>query len=158
VLEKPPEEKPREKKSDDGVPMFWRMCSAATLSITALVLVTGYNQLTSTTGSLRQEITALRSQLDALKNDASNNLVKKEDFNQRLLATAALIEKAQASTKASLEAWKERNQEQERSLRSALADLKKELRDAQIENQQLRERLASVETREGSAGSDRPKK
>jgi hypothetical protein len=156
--DKPPEEMPREKKHDDGVPLFWRLCSATVVSITALVAVTLYNQLSASVNSLRSEITVLRTELNALRDRANNDLVKKEDHNQRLLATAALIEKAQASTKASLEAWRERNQEQEKSTKSALSDLKQQLREMQIENQQLRERLASVETREGSTGNARPKK
>src|SRR5262249_47072915 len=73
--EKPPEPK---KKDEEGMSLFWRVFGGTILSIAALVVITLYNNMSSSITELRAEISHER--------EARAELVKKEDFNARVTA------------------------------------------------------------------------
>src|SRR5262245_57585610 len=69
VPEAPP---PREERMS----LFWRVFGGTLLSIAALVVVTLYNQFTSSVNELRSDVARL--------NEARADLIKKDEFNTRL--------------------------------------------------------------------------
>jgi chromosome segregation ATPase len=62
-------------KEEERVSLFWRLFGGTILSITSLVLITLYNNLSTGISDLRNDLNKQR--------DAMNELVKKEDFNTR---------------------------------------------------------------------------
>jgi len=124
---------PKKEDKKDDIPAFWRICGAAALSITAMVAVTLYIQLSNSVAGLRSELNSLR--------DHNHEVVRKDDYNSRNLAIAATIKELQANNAATLELWKERATTQERQLE----ENKQTIRALEREVQQLRERLTLLE-------------
>jgi hypothetical protein len=134
--EEPKEEK-KEKKPDDQTPLFWKLCSAALLSVTALIVVTLYNQLNSTASQLNSDVGQLRNELSQLRTD----LVPKDDYNLRIEQLVSGIKDVQAINKAASENWRERVQEQ----KTTVADLRLQIKTLERELQVLREQLSILE-------------
>ncbi len=137
------------KEKKDEVPAFWRICGAALVSVTAMVAVTLYIQLSNQLGTLRAELNALRGQ--------NHDLVRKDDYNSRNLAIAATIKEVQASNSAALELWKERALVQERLMKSVQDEYKQTVRELEREVQKLRERLAVLENKESESSKPKPR-
>jgi hypothetical protein len=125
------------KKAEDQIPLFWKLCSAALLSVAALVAVTLYNQLSAGSSQLRSELGLLRHEVGQLRND----LVPKDDYAARNERTINTIKQVQAQNKAALETWRERLGEQ----RTAVTELRLQIKEAERELQRLRERLSALE-------------
>lgn len=66
------------KKEEESISLFWRVFGGTILSIVALVSITLYNNMSSSINELRSEISRER--------EARAELVKKEDFNNRVTA------------------------------------------------------------------------
>jgi hypothetical protein len=146
--DKPREEK--ENKPDEQLPLFWKMCSAALLSISALISVTLYNQLNTAANQLHGDVGQLRDELGRLRHD----LVPKDDYTLRLEQIVKGIKDNQASNKAALEMWRERAQEQ----KTTVADLRQQIKALERDLQSMREQLSILEQRAGtSARSPLPK-
>lgn len=137
------------KKEDkkDEIPAFWRICGAALVSVTAMVAVTLYIQLSNTVGSLRAELNSIR--------DHNHDLVRKDDYNSRNLAIAATIKELQASNAAALELQKERALAHERQMKVLQDENKLTVRELEREVQRLRERLAVLENKEAESSKSR---
>lgn len=133
-------EEKKEKKPEDGMPLFWKLCSAALLTVTAMVVVTLYNQLSLSSGQVRADLGAVRNDIGQMRNE----LVSKEDYNLRLERTVEAIKELQAGSKAAMENWRERTAEH----KSLAADLRQLLRESERELQMLRERVSAFERRE----------
>jgi hypothetical protein len=125
--------KEEKKEKTDGVPMFWKLCSAALLSVGALIAVTLYNQLSATNSALRADVNALR--------ERNNELVRKDEYNQRNVAILATIQGVEANNKAAMDLWKER------ALRLEADAHNRNEKISKLENDlsALRERLAAAE-------------
>lgn len=67
------------KPAEEGISIFWRVFGGAILSISALVVITMFNNLMNTLTDLRSEINKL--------NEHRAELVKKDEFNTRVNAT-----------------------------------------------------------------------
>jgi vacuolar-type H+-ATPase subunit I/STV1 len=126
----------------DRISIFWQFFGGTILSIVALVIITAYNQITTTETDLRRDVS--QAQLD---------LVKKEEINSRLTSIWNSIKELQA-TKTSLVSLGEQaraldqqvgaqtrhGEEQQRELRRKIEDISQRV-------QILAERLAAIEAR-----------
>ncbi len=158
-------EEPKESKgpSPDNLPLFWRMCSAALVSITAMVAVTLYLQLSNNLATMRGEVRALA--------EDHVGLVRKDDYGTRNIAVAATIKETQVryeeSEKRAARLEKElreareeargRNREAEERWQQRHEKLEKDhqLRQERLEKeiQQMRERLAVLEAASRKTGN-----
>jgi DNA repair exonuclease SbcCD ATPase subunit len=75
LASEPRTEGPADAKSEDRWATFWKLCGATLLSITALVLITVYNQFSSSINELRVSLNQT--------NLACAELVKNEEFKTR---------------------------------------------------------------------------
>jgi hypothetical protein len=64
------------KPPEEGMSLFWRVFGGTILSIVALVVITLFNNFTTTISELRTEINKL--------NESRGDLVKKDEFNTRM--------------------------------------------------------------------------
>jgi hypothetical protein len=150
-------------KEEDRIPLFWRVFGGTLLSITALVCITVYQQLTNNLSGLRNDFSHLsddlRKDLGRL-NEAQSGLLKKDEFNLRMRSVwdslkevrvdaggvTALRERA-----ALLEQQMKRGEEERKELLGEVLRLRAaeagndERRELHRELQRLRERLAAVE-------------
>jgi archaellum component FlaC len=87
----------REKKDEERMSLFWRVFGGTILSIAALVIITLFNNVTSTITDLRSElvrandarataITELRADL-AKSTEARADLIRKDEFNSRMTSS-----------------------------------------------------------------------
>lgn len=92
-----------DKKDEERISIFWRVFGGTLLSIAALVLITLYNNLTSTISELRAEhnrsVTDLRAEL-VRTTEARADLLKKDEFNTRMASAWDGIKTTQASVAA----------------------------------------------------------
>ncbi|OWK43188.1 hypothetical protein [Fimbriiglobus ruber] len=65
-----------EKNDDERISLFWRVFGGTILSISALVVVTLYNNITNTLADLRSEVNKI--------NEARADLIRKDEFNSRM--------------------------------------------------------------------------
>jgi hypothetical protein len=146
-------EEEKEKKAahprEDTTPLFWKLCSAALMSVAAMIAVTLYNQLSSSVGSLRNELHSLR--------ERSGDLVRKDEYNNRNVALAATIQRVEANNKANLARWEKDIQKAENQQHRTASDLRLEIKQLERDLQHLRERLSALE-REGPAPANPKKK
>jgi hypothetical protein len=136
-----PKQETKAKKPEDEVPLFWKLCSAALLSVSALIVVTLYNQLNATATQLGGDVGQARNELGQLRTE----LVPKDDYNLRIEQIVNGIKDVQASNKAAAEAWRERLQEQ----KATVGDLRQQIKNLERELQAQREELALLEQRAG---------
>ncbi len=144
----PPKEEKKEKKPEEQMPLFWKLCSAALLSVSALIVVTLYNQLNATATQLNSDVGLLRNELSQLRTD----LVPKDDYNLRVEQIVNGIKDIQASNKAAAETWRERVQEQ----KATVSDLRQQLKSLERDLQGLREQLSILEQRAATTGKSAP--
>jgi chromosome segregation ATPase len=87
----------RERKDEERMSLFWRVFGGTILSIAALVVITLFNNVTSTITDLRSElvrandarataITELRTDL-AKSAEARADLIRKDEFNSRMTSS-----------------------------------------------------------------------
>jgi hypothetical protein len=122
------------QKSEEKLPLFWRVFGGTMLSIAALVCITVYQQFNTGLYDLRKEINA--------QHEARADLIKKDELNTRLTPMWAAIKDAQASN-SELAALKERCSQLQEQLKAADSDRKQMV----TEVQQLRDRLLLLEGR-----------
>jgi hypothetical protein len=134
-----PRKEPQEKKPEEHMPLFWKLCSAALVSVSALIVVTLYNQLNTTAIQVRGDVSQLRTELGQLRTD----LVPKDDYNARIEQIALGIKEIQANNRAAAEASRDRGQEQ----KTTAADLRQQIRELERELQHMREQLSALEQR-----------
>jgi hypothetical protein len=127
---------PPPAKGDERMSLFWRVFGGTLLSIGALVLVTVYQQFTSSVNDLRHDIARL--------NEANSDLVKKDEFNSRLAPVWGGLSDAKAGGTA-LATVREKQALQDQQIKQ----LEDERKDLLREVQALRERVAKLE---GQAG------
>jgi predicted nuclease with TOPRIM domain len=97
-------EKPVDKKKDEEhMSLFWRVFGGTILSIVALVVITLYNNITTSISDLRTDLSHER--------EARADLVKKDDFNARANAQSDRI-RAIDGVKIEFEGLKEKLQAQ----------------------------------------------
>src|SRR5262249_23070510 len=118
--------KPAEK-DEERVSLFWRVFGGTILSITALVAITLFNNMSSSITELRNDLSRER--------EARAELVKKEDFQARSQSLYDRMRSAEA-LKADLEGLKERTNTNS----VAIDGVKKDTAGLEV----LRERLATV--------------
>lgn len=118
----------RPVKGEDRISMFWRIFGGTLLSITGLICITAYQQFTGTLSELRNNLNHL--------NESSRDLVKNDDFNNRLTSVWTTMKDVQAAN-VTVVALKERSalleqqlkivQEQITSKTAAVSGSQKEL-------------------------------
>jgi hypothetical protein len=121
-------------KKRDRLSVIWRLFGGTLLSIAALVCITLYQQITNAFTELRTNVNRL--------NETRSELVKNEDFNNRMKSVWTSIRDLQAagvlvSTLKDKSTWLE--QEAKRG--------EEERKELTRELQQLRERQAALEAR-----------
>jgi hypothetical protein len=131
------------RRPEDRVPLFWKMCSAALLSISAMLAVTLYNGLSTTANATSAEAKQLRTELGQLKDD----LVSNQEYVGRIEHTVNTIKDVQANTKAAVDGWRERSLEH----RTAVSELRLQIKEAERDLQRMHEELSLLEQREGAA-------
>jgi hypothetical protein len=125
---------PAAPKSDDRVPIFWRIFGGTILSIAALVCITVYQQFTNGINELRKELNT--------QNEARLDLVKKEELSTRLAPLWTSVKDAQAA-QAEINALKERCVMLQEQVKAG--ENERKLLNGEV--QQLRERLVHMEGR-----------
>jgi hypothetical protein len=125
-------------KGDERLSLFWRVFGGTLLSIAALVVVTLYQQLSGSINELRADVVRL--------NEGRGDLVKKDEFNSRLTPVWNGLSEAKGAG-AGVAGVREKVLLQEQQLQQMQAEQKELLRELQL----LRERVAKLEGREGSA-------
>jgi hypothetical protein len=121
-------------KSEDRLPMFWRVFGGTMLSIAALVGLTVYQQFTGSLYDLRKEINALH--------EARADLVKKDELNNRLTPMWAALKESQTAG-GEIAALKERCT----NLLDQLKTTDNDRKQLAAEVQKLRDRLVLLEGR-----------
>jgi chromosome segregation ATPase len=86
-------------KSEESLSVFWRVFGGTILSIAALVVITIYNNMSSSVNDLRNELSRER--------EARAELVKKDEFNSRVTAQYERM-RAIDAVKVELEGMKEK--------------------------------------------------
>jgi hypothetical protein len=132
------EDKP--KKPEEQMPLFWKLCSAALVSVTALIVVTLYNQLSATASQMRSDAGQLRSDIGQLQND----LIRRDDYNQKVEQMINSIKEVQAGNKTAMDTWRDRLGEQ----KTTVSELRVQIKEAERDLQRLREELALLEQRD----------
>jgi hypothetical protein len=157
---------PAATKGEERLSVFWRLCGATLLSITALGGITLCQHFNSSLSDLRKDLSHVSENLSkdlGRVHETQADLLKKEEFSFRLKTVWDALKELQED-KASLWALKERAAVTEQRQRAdeeerkelvrevqklrelkAAQDQRKELLD---ELQRLRERLAVVEGRQ----------
>jgi chromosome segregation ATPase len=161
-------------KEEARISIFWRVFGGTLLSIAALVVVTVYQQFTSSLNDLRGELghlnIDLRKDMSRLS-EAQADLVKKDDHNGRLRSVWDSIKELQAD-KSTVTALKERAavlqelfkaaEEERKDLVRQLQQLREvkageeDRKELLRELQRLRERLALLEGRQQGGASVKP--
>jgi septal ring factor EnvC (AmiA/AmiB activator) len=129
-------------KGEEKISVFWRVFGGTILSITALVVITVYQQFSGALAELRSDM--IRS------NEARAELLKKEEFNNRLTSVWNSMKDLQTG-QAAVTSVRERASLLEQQLKTA-EDERKEL---SRELQKLRERVAALEGRQAHAAHER---
>jgi hypothetical protein len=132
-------------KGEERISVFWRVFGGTLLSIAALVVITVYQQITSTLSELRNDMAQI--------NVARADLIKKDEFNNRLTSVWNGMKDLQTASTA-LTTARERMGERASLLEQQVKSAEQERKEMQHELQQLRERLAGLEGRH-AAGSSR---
>jgi hypothetical protein len=127
-------EAPPLARTEERMPLFWRVFGGTTLSILALVGITVYQQFNNGILDLRRELIAERE----FRGDA----VKKEELNSRLSPVWSSLKDANAAA-GEITALKERCTMLQDQLKTAENDRKA----LSAELQQLRDRLVRLEAR-----------
>lgn len=131
-------------RGEERISVFWRVFGGTLLSIAALVCITFVQQFSNSLGELRANLTHL--------NESRGDLVKNEDFNNRMTAVWNNLKELQGAN-VGVVALKERSALLEQQLKTA-EDERKELAH---ELQRLRERIAVVEGRQAATAGRRDK-
>ncbi len=119
-------------RGEERISVFWRVFGGTLLSIMALVLVTVYQQFTSTLTELRSSLTHL--------NEAQAELVRKDEFNSRMTSAWNTVKDLQVAAAAASAA-----RDRITSLEQQLHSTDDERKDLNKHVQELRERLAALE-------------
>jgi septal ring factor EnvC (AmiA/AmiB activator) len=119
-------------KGEERVSLFWRVFGGTLLSIAALVVITVYQQFSSSLHELRSDVIHV--------NEARADLVTKEDFNNRLTSVWNSMKDVQTAT-ATVATLRERTALLEQQLKEAENERKELTREVQ----QLRDRVAATE-------------
>jgi hypothetical protein len=123
-------------KSEEPFSPFWRIFGATILSIAALVAITVCQYFNNSLAGLRKDLNRLA--------ESSADLLKKDEYNLRMKSVWDVIKDDQAE-KAKVSALVERCA----FLQQRQKELQDELKKSMLELQRLRERLATVEGRQG---------
>ncbi len=125
-------------KAEDRIPLFWRIFGGTLLSIAALIVVTLYQQFTSSMNEMRNDIVRLH--------EGQGDVVKKEEFNSRLTTLWTGLSDAKAAG-AGVAALRDKETLHDQQIKQSDDDRKELLRELQ----QLRERVARLEAQQASA-------
>jgi hypothetical protein len=125
---------PLAAKSEEKLPLFWRVFGGTMLSIAALICITVYQQFNNSLIDLRKEINA--------QHEARADLVKKDELNSRMTPLWSSLKETQAAN-GEIAALKERCTMLQDQLKAMDTD-RKQLTG---EIQQLRDRLVLLEGR-----------
>jgi hypothetical protein len=150
-------------KSEENVSWFWKIFGGTILSIVALVIMTAYNQMTSSLAELRRDLSQVQ--------EARGDFIKKEELNSRVTTLWTAFKELQ-TTLNSLTALNERFkvldvhldkqlrisdddrrelarklEEQRRLINDEHKDVQRKLEDQVRQMQTLAERMASLEGR-----------
>jgi hypothetical protein len=120
-------------KPEERISIFWRVFGGTLLSISALVVMTVYQQFS---GSINE----LRNNMDRL-HETHADMLKKEEFNAR----STTIWNAITQVKDEVPAQKTRVTQLEVLVQS----LQQERKELSIQVQALREKMAAIEARQG---------
>jgi hypothetical protein len=124
-------------KPEERIPLFWRIFGGTLLSIAALVVVTLYQQFTSSINEMRNDMVRLH--------EAEADAVKKDEFNSRITTLWTGLSDAKAAG-AGVAALREKETLHDQQLKQSDDDRKELLRELQ----QLRERVARLEAQHAS--------
>jgi len=127
---------PAPQKEEEKISLFWRVFGGTILSISALVMITIYNNMASSIADLRDKL--------ANVNEARADLIKKDEFNGR---TAAIETRVQdlIGTQAALNGVKEHVSAISERVNAAAKRQEDSAEAAKVVVSALKERLAAIE-------------
>jgi uncharacterized phage infection (PIP) family protein YhgE len=96
VAEAPDAAEKPEKKDDEKLSIFWRVFGGTILSIAALVVITLFNNLTTTLADLRAEI----NKANEARAQAVADMLRKDEFNTRMTTNWDRIQNLQQQNNA----------------------------------------------------------
>ncbi|HEY1859731.1 MAG TPA: hypothetical protein VGG61_05230 [Gemmataceae bacterium] len=130
-------------KGDERISLFWRIFGGTILSLVGLVVITAYQQLSSSINELRAEL--------ARQSEARSDLVKKDELNTRAASVWSSIKDLQTATNG-LSGVREREAIMEQCMKTAQDERKEMAKEIQL----LRERVAALESKRGAPSSVPP--
>jgi hypothetical protein len=133
----PPLDKNPEKH--DPTPLFWRMFGSSVMAIACALGIVLYLQVTQSISSIRSDVTVLR--------EGYVQLVPRSEFSKGHSQLSTEIQALQARNVTALEIWVSRVSELERRIERMRTDHIAQMEALQREQQQLRERMAVLESR-----------
>jgi hypothetical protein len=138
-------------KPEERASAFWHFFGTTLLSISALIAITLYQQLSNGLNEVRSEVKSI--------SETSSDLVKKEEFTNGSLGLSNSLKELQANNTAAMDLWRERAALLDRQVQAGQDEHKQQVKELTRELQRLRERLAVVESRLAApppaAGSDK---
>jgi hypothetical protein len=162
------EPKEEDGKGDGKLPTFWKVFGSTVLSISAMVVVTAYQSLSSDAAEVRGEVTALNNEMRkefGRLSEAQGELVKQDEFDTKMKCTWTEVNDLQEDKKelvalkehcAALAKMQKESQEGRRQLAQELQSLREkriqqeERRALTAEVSALRERLAGLEGKQSA--------
>src|SRR5262249_22911141 len=150
------------------LPTFWKVFGSTVLSISAMVVVTAYQSLSSNAAEVRAEVAALNNEMHkefTRLAEAQGELVKKDECDTRFRSVWADVKELQEDKKelialkeqcAALAKMQKEGEEQRRQLTQELQSLREkriqqqERRALAVEVAALRERLAALEGKQSA--------
>ena len=117
-------------KSEERIPLFWRLFGGTLLSIVALICLTVYNQFTSSISDLRREIVQLQDgRVDLIKKDELNGQLTKlwNGFKELQVASSSLgtLNERLRLMEQQIEKQLKTGEEDRKELRGKLEELRK---------------------------------
>jgi chromosome segregation ATPase len=169
VLRQSAEPKEEGGKDEARLPTFWKVFGSTVLSISAMVVVTAYQSLSSNAAEVRGDVAALNNEMRkefGRLAESQGELVKKDECDSRLKSVWRDVGELKEDQK-DVQALKERcaalrrMQQQSEQERRKLADELQALREQQVQQQErralavevaaLRERLAGLEGKQAAS-------
>jgi hypothetical protein len=129
----------RNPEKHDPAPLFWRMFGSSVMAIACALGIVLYLQVTQSISSIRSDVTVLR--------EGYVQLVPRSEYSKGHSQVSSEIQALQARNVTALEIWVSRVSELERRIERMRTDHIAQMEALQREQQQLRERMAVLESR-----------
>src|SRR5262245_2371690 len=127
----------------------WRIFGSTLICVAAIIAVALWVKYTNNIDSVRDDVKELRVQ--------GAELLRKDEYHARQMSVAVGLKEVQTKNAAAHDYWRLKALSQERQLKALRDEANAAIKDMERQVQQLRERLAALETRTPPAPSSKSK-